>query len=428
MENEFEDGKIILAPMYNHAGEIIWIEWACKSFTSQVRVVLGQDVTEKLLLSTNYQSLVENAHDLIFNTDIDGNFLYMNEMSSRIFGYKNENLVGKNSVAFVQPEYRDQVKEFFRNQIVNRIQNTYLEFPIKTKDGRTIWLGQNASIVFEPGSRKRVSGFTALARDITEKRANELLIEQQNKDITSSINSAKRIQYSLIPKSSEIGKHFDDYFVLFKPKDIVSGDFYWVHKQNNKLIIVLADCTGHGVPGAFMTILGINLLNQLIIERKIENPEEILNSLNFELQKLLHQDTNSMVGEGMDALVVVLQDDQVHFASSGVALIHIADTDFNLYRSTWDELPGKTKQYSSQTISIDQNDKLYLISNGFQHQFGSIRNKKFSFKRILELLKTIHVENMPLQKKYFENAWSNWSEGHEQTDDITVIGLRGLKK
>ena len=255
-----------------------------------------------------------------------------------------------------------------------------------------------------------------------------MLIEQQNKDITSSINSAKRIQYSLIPKSSEIGQHFDDYFVLFKPKDIVSGDFYWVHKQKDKLIFVLADCTGHGVPGAFMTILGINLLNQLIIERQIQRPEEILNSLNHELQTLLHQDTNTLAAEGIDALVVVFEGNQVHFASSGVALIHNVGNDFNLYRSTWDEVPGKTKHYTSQAILLQENDRLYLISNGFQSQFGSIRNKKFSFKRVLELLKTIHVENMPLQKKYFENAWSNWSEGHEQTDDITVIGLKGYKK
>lgn len=425
--DEFSDGKIFLVPMYNKKGEVVWIEWSCKYFSDSVRVIMGQDVTEKLTLTTNYQSLVENAHDMIFNTDIDGNFTYLNEMSSRTFGYKNENLVGKDSVSIVHPEYREIVKDFFRNQILNRIQNTYLEFPIRTKEGRIIWLGQNASIVFEPGSRKRIIGFTALARDITEKRANELLIEQQNKDITSSINSAKRIQYSLLPKASEVGEHFEDYFVIFKPKDIVSGDFYWMHQIGDKLILVLADCTGHGVPGAFMTILGINLLNQLVIERKIDDPAEILNGLNHELHKLLHHGTNTLTTEGMDALVAVFEGDSVEFATSGVALIHIQGEEFLLHRSTKREMETDALMYENKTISIAENDQLYLITDGFQKQFGSIRNKKFSFKRIRELLEKIKIESMPLQKKYFENAWSNWSEGHEQTDDITIIGLKKYK-
>lgn len=425
--DEFADGKIILVPMYNKKGEVIWIEWSCKHFSDSVRVIMGQDVTEKLTLTTNYQSLVENAQDMIFNTDIDGNFTYLNEMSSRTFGYKNENLIGKNSVTIVHPDYRDTVKDFFRNQIINRIQNTYLEFPIRTKEGRIVWLGQNASIVFEPGSRKRIIGFTALARDITEKRANELLIEQQNKDITSSINSAKRIQYSLLPKASEIGAHFDDHFLIFKPKDIVSGDFYWTHHTGNKLILVLADCTGHGVPGAFMTILGINLLNQIVIERKVENPAHILNDLNMELHKLLHHGRNTLTSEGLDALVTVFENDTVQFATSGVSLIHIREEAFALYRSTRKDTEAELFLYENREIALTDEDLLYLITDGFQKQFGSIRNKKFSFKRIRELLEKIKVESLPLQKKYFENAWSNWSEGHEQTDDITVIGLRKYK-
>lgn len=422
--DEFSDGKIFLVPMYNKKGEVVWIEWSCKYFSDSVRVIMGQDVTEKLTLTTNYQSLVENAHDMIFNTDIDGNFTYLNEMSSRTFGYKHENLVGKDSVSVVHPEYREIVKEFFRNQIINRIQNTYLEFPIRTKEGRIIWLGQNASIVFEPGSRKRIIGFTALARDITEKRANELLIEQQNKDITSSINSAKRIQYSLLPKTSEIGSHFEDFFLIFKPKDIVSGDFYWTHRIGNKLILVLADCTGHGVPGAFMTILGINLLNQLVIERQIDDPAQILNGLNNELHKLLNHGNNMLTSDGMDALVVVFEGDSIEFATSGVALIHIHEEEFELYRSTKKGVDTELLDYENKKIVLQDEDQLYLITDGFQKQFGSIRNKKFSFKRVRELLEKIKVESMPLQKKYFENAWSNWSEGHEQTDDITIIGLK----
>lgn len=178
-----------------------------------------------------------------------------------------------------------------------------------------------------------------------------------------------------------------------------------------------------------MTILGFNLLNQLIIERKIEQPDEILNQLNRELQTLLHQDQTTLAAEGMDTLIVVFEGDKLHYASSGVALIHVSDEEFSLSRSTKiADSESSESRYLSHTITLKQSDKLYLITNGFQKQFGSIRNKKFSFKRIMELLRNIHVESMPLQKKYFENAWSNWSEGHEQTDDITVIGLQGFKQ
>lgn len=423
---EFEDGHVFLVPMYNHRDEVIWIEWSCKYISSTNRVIMGQDVTEKLTISTNYEALVENAHDLIFNTDIHENFTFLNEMSSRIFGNRNDSLIGASSISIVHPDYQDQVRAFYQNQFKNRIQKTYLEFPIIAHDGRVIWLGQNSNIVFEPGSRKRIAGFTALARDITERRAKDLLIEQQNRDITSSINAAKSIQYSLIPKNTDFGKYFEDYFVLFKPKDIVSGDFYWLHEQNNKVFLVLADCAGHGVPGAFMTIMGINILNQLVIERGIEKPCEILYNLNKTLNTMMHKEEDITPYDGMSTIVVAFEKDEVSFASSGVSLLHIANNDVSLHRTTKTEMDGQTI-FECLRLNFHSDDKLYLITNGLQNQFGSLKNKKFSFRRIMELTNKVHIESMPLQKKYFENAWSNWSEGHEQTDDITIIGLKNFK-
>ena len=130
----------------------------------------------------------------------------------------------------------------------------------------------------------------------------------------------------------------------------------------------------------------------------------------------------------MDALVVVFEGNDIQFATSGVALIHIHKEEFNLYRYTKIEQDTELQIYENKTLTLAEDDQLYLITDGFQKQFGSIRNKKFSFKRIRELLEKIKVESMPLQKKYFENAWSNWSEGHEQTDDITIIGLKKYQK
>jgi len=430
LRDEFEDGRILIIPMYSKSGDIVWIEWSCKYFNDSVRVIMGQDVTDKLTLSTNYESLVENAQDMIFNTDVNGFFQFANERCAQLFGYRNESLIGKNSIQLVAPEHRDRVEQFYTDQFHNRIHHTYLEFPIKSRDGRIFWVGQNVSILYEPGSRKRISGFIALARDITEKRANDLLIEQQNKDITASINYAKRIQFNLLPGQNLLHRHFEQSFVLFRPRDIVSGDFYWMEEIDNKLIVVLADCTGHGVPGAFMTLLGINLLNQIVRERKMTEPRAILNQLNEELTAVLPRSESTIMFDGMDALIAVFEGDLLTYASSGVSFIHNKDGELIMHR------PGKhiahsqeiPEMYDQHTLEISSTDSFYLFTDGYQQQFGSIRNKKFSYKRMLELLEKVHVESMPLQKKYFENALRNWSEGHQQTDDITVVGLRGWKR
>lgn len=422
----FKDGKIFLVPMVNKKNEIVYIEWSCKYFNNAVRVIMGQDVTDKLTMSTNYQSLVENAQDMIYNTDINGNFIYANERCIQLFGFKNDSVNGKNSLFLVAPEYREKVEQFYRDQFSNRIHHTYLEFPIKSREGKQFWVGQNVTMIYEPGSRKRISGFIALARDITEKRANELLIDQQNKDITSSINSAKRIQFNLLPSPKQLSNYFDESFVIFKPKDIVSGDFYWLEEINGKLIVALADSTGHGVPGAFMTIVGINLLNQIVRERKILEPKAILAQLNQELEKTLPKNESGSYMDGIDLLIAVFESNQMTYATNGVGFIHVSDGNLFYSKSTRSKTDAQ-EAFVEEQLTITPNDQFYFLTNGYQKQLGSIHNKKFSYQRIQELLEKIHPESMSLQKKYFENAWVNWSEGHEQTEDITIIGLKGFQ-
>jgi PAS domain S-box-containing protein len=428
LELEFEDGKNFLIPMYDRDGQIIWIDWSCKYISNVARVILGQDVTDKIKLATNYESLVENAKDLIYMTDLETNFTFLNEMSCRVFGFRKENLLGKSSIFIVHPDYRETVKTFYENQFKNRIQNTYLEFPIKTKDGKVVWLGQNVSLIYEPGTKKRIAGFSALARDITEKQLNELLIEQQNKDINSSINSAKRLQLGLIPKQTEFANHFENYFIFFKPKDIVSGDFYWMHQIEGKLIIVVADSTGHGITGAFMSILGISLLNQIVKERKIADPAQILNELNLELQNMIQQHASMTIIEDLEALIVVYDENQVHFSSSGVLLIHSHADELDLYRRTKIDENEPNSKFKNITLNTADEDIIYLFTDGYQKQFGSLKHKKFSLKNLMDLLRKIRVESLPLQKKHIENTLSDWSIGHEQTDDIIFIGLKKYTK
>ena len=420
----FVDGKAINIPMISKSGSLIWMEWTCKKFSDEIRVIMGQDVTEKLTLSTNYQSLVENANDMIFNTDINGNFIFVNEQTNRLLGYRTESIIGKNSLTLVVPEYRDMVEKFYNNQFENGIQHSYLEYPARTRDGKVIWLGQNTTMVYEPGSRKRISGFIALARDITERRAKDLLLEQQNLDITSSINSAKRLQFNLLPDQARFSEYFQESFLFFKPKDIVSGDFFWIEQIENKVVVALADCTGHGISGAFLTIMGINLLNKIVCERKISKTCAIVHELGVEMNKALRTENQLSIVNEMDILVMVFEENKVSFSSTGVGLIVQHQEQLKYHRNTLD-----SSQSTVECVELDLTEStiLYLLTDGYQKQFGSIKNKKFGSKRILELLEKIQQESLSLQKKYIENTLRNWSEGHEQTDDITVIGLKNFK-
>ncbi len=322
------------------------------------------------------------------------------------------------------PEYQQYVTDFYTNQFDSNIKNTYLEYPIRNKEGKVFWLGQNLTLVYEPGSRIKITGFIILARDITERRANELLLEQQNKEISLGIDSAKRIQFNLLPKQSSFTDYFNDSFVFFKPKDIVSGDFYWIEKIDNKVIVALADCTGHGISGAFLTILGFNLMNQIVLERKVTESNKIIDAMGNSIADALKEKVNSTLNNEMDLLVMVFEENQVSFSSTGVGLIHQSEKELKQYKNTFSEDRNSIKKV---VIPLNETDSFYLLTDGYLKQFGALAGKKFGSKRILELIEKIHPEGMSLQKKYLENTIRNWSEGHEQTDDITVIGLKNFK-
>ena len=377
---------------------------------------MGQDVTDKLTMANNYQALVENAQEIIYTTDIEGNFTFANERAIQVFGYRQETVLGKSSFYQIMPEYRESVEAFYRDQFKNRMHYTYLEFPIRTRDGKLMWISQNVTLQYEPGNKKHISGFVALARDITEKRANELLIDQQNKDINDSINSAKRIQFNLLPNPSRLENYFQESFLLFRPKDVVSGDFYWFGEINGKWIMAVADASGHGIPGAFMTILGIQLLNQIICERKLLDAPQIVKAFQTELATLLRQ-TDETSSDNLELLVVVKDGQHIQLASSGVGCMVVSEKRNLIFSS--DKKAIKTFEFEA-----NKGDLMYLFTDGMYVQQGGLTGKEFGIDRFTEFLESIEKDSMPLQKKHLENTLRNWSEGHTQNDDITIIGVR----
>ncbi|MGZ4118970.1 MAG: SpoIIE family protein phosphatase, partial [Bacteroidia bacterium] len=255
------------------------------------------------------------------------------------------------------------------------------------------------------------------------------LIEEKNKDITDSINYAKRIQEAILPEQSLLATIFNDSFILFKPKDIVSGDFYWFAEHENKKIIAVADCTGHGVPGALMSMIGSNLLNKIILEDGLTQPDLILNKLNDEVRIALKQkESTSETRDGMDISLICINGNDLQYAGAHRPLFHISQN--NLIEIKADKFPiGGIQQeekrlFTNHVLTLQKNDALYLSSDGFADQFGGVNGKKLMTKTFKELLIRIQDQKMEDQKEYLNTTIENWRGSREQVDDILVIGIK----
>ncbi|HYX09163.1 MAG TPA: SpoIIE family protein phosphatase, partial [Bacteroidales bacterium] len=249
----------------------------------------------------------------------------------------------------------------------------------------------------------------------------------KNKDITDSIRYAKRIQVALLPP--EISRK--DMFVLFKPKDIVSGDFYWVLEDDSREYIAAVDCTGHGVPGAFMSIIGNNSLNKIVREYGITKPAEILNYLNVEVSKALHHKSDgTVVNDGMDIALVCYHKDSHLLEYAGAfnplyimhegELTEIRGNRFSIGRSV-----VENNFFKNHEMSIADGDIIYLFSDGYVDQFGGPGGKKFKPRTFKELLTSVHFRSLEDQQKMLDETIKDWMAGeYEQIDDILVIGRR----
>ncbi|HLV41357.1 MAG TPA: PAS domain S-box protein [Brumimicrobium sp.] len=433
--SQFKEGAIFVTPLITVNNEVVYYQWSCKEFSENVRVILGQDVTEKINLENYYELIVRNADDLIFQTDTHGNFTFVNEKCEAVFGMSKAELLNTSVFSLVKPSLQMKVRNFFANSLKERNKGVYLEFPIVSSNDGLKWMGLNLTTMQKPAAENVVIGFLGLARNITEAIQSNAIIKDQNKDITASINYARRIQFNMLPRSADFENLFEEHFILYRPKDIVSGDFYWLKKIENKTILIVSDSTGHGVPGSFMTLLGINILNQIILEAKITDPGEILNQLDSRLMEVLPRDGRNRIQDGMETVVCVFDDnsDSLEYALAGGRFV-VTDT----FRDKLKVVKGQIKhigdapqnddfKYETLKMTLTTQQSLYIFTDGYPDQFGGENNKKLTIRKFLSLLDAIspqhlHDQNVMLQEHLFE-----WIADHPQTDDITVIGVRGKK-
>ena len=250
-------------------------------------------------------------------------------------------------------------------------------------------------------------------------------LAMKNKDILDSITYAKRIQLSILPPEIP----FDNVVILFKPKDIVSGDFYWVTTAGGKEFLAAVDCTGHGVPGAFMSFIGYTSLNKIVIEQGIYQPATILNRLNEEVAHTLHQKGEDIVNDGMDIALIAYDPatNQLEYAGAFNPLVLIRKGEiletkadrFAIGRAT-----GKDKQFTNHVVPLEKNDAVYLYSDGYGDQFGGPEGKKFKTSNLKELFVSIQDKSMEQQREELDITIEKWRQGHEQIDDILVMGRK----
>jgi serine phosphatase RsbU (regulator of sigma subunit)/uncharacterized protein HemY len=256
------------------------------------------------------------------------------------------------------------------------------------------------------------------------------LIEHQKKEITDSIEYAKTIQHAMLPNENEIRELFPQSFVLFKPKDIVSGDFYWFRKFNNIHFVAAADCTGHGVPGAFMSMIGNDKLNFALQEKKHILPSEILGELNRGVKNALKQnDLSSKSRDGMDIVLCAFdpKNKTVNYSGANRTLYHISKGELKEYPPTKSAIGGFTSEnfeYTLKTINYSEGDIFYLFTDGYPDQFGGEKGKKLMIKNFKQFLLSISEKPMDIQKQELDKTFETWKGSFEQIDDVLVIGVR----
>ncbi len=292
---------------------------------------------------------------------------------------------------------------------------------------------QRLMLIFATASVLLLLGFLYLGfRYNREKKKTYLLLKEKNKKITDSINYASRIQESILPSDEEIKMLLPESFVYFQPRDIVSGDFYWISHKQEKTIIACVDCTGHGVPGAFMSLIGNTLLNHIVNEKQILNAAEILKMLNEDVLNELHQNTErAQSRDGMEmALCVIDKKAQtIDFAGAMNPLYIVDNGEVSVMKPNIKSIGGflsdNTKtEFTSQIIPIKKGMSIYMFTDGYMDQFGGPENKKFNIQNFKQMLLGINHLEMKKQKTEVEQTIQKWQGDNKQIDDMLVMGIK----
>jgi PAS domain S-box-containing protein len=358
--------------------------------------------------------------------------LYFNPVCVRLLGFSADMLSDISIEIIIHPDYRAAVFQRLQEHLNSRLSTDRFEMKILTRSQEERWIdfstvsieyeGQKAALATFYDITDQISAITRLQEAKTE-------IEEKNELILSSIQYAEKIQHAILPPEDLISGTFKSNFILYKPRDIVSGDFYWFTSKDNKALIAAADCTGHGVPGALMSMLGIAFLNEIVSKLEVLKASEILNHLRQYVINALHQSQEKLEGkDGMDIALCVFDFERMSLQYSGANNPVYVIREQELIILPADKMPigisGEKRPFSNMDVPLRKGDMVYLFSDGFADQFGGSDDKKFLVKNFKQMLIDVSDYALDKQKFLIEKRLLDWQGDYEQIDDIMIIGIR----
>ena len=389
----------------------------------------AKELEQKNLELAKLSIVAEKTDNGVIIADSSGEIEWVNPGFERMMGMSFKEFKRTFGTNIIFADLDEQTLTLIENAIKEH-QSAEFIFKMQTPQGKLLWLRSTLTPMFDDeGFLLKLFSINA---DITEIKLAQEKIEKQNRDIRRSIQYAQRIQQAALPQSDFIQSILPEHFILFLPRDIVSGDFYWLTQIKDKILFAAADCTGHGVPGAFMSMLGIAFLNEIVGKLEYEQlqPNLILNILREYVIRFLKQEYKTGTSkDGMDIAFCMIdtRKRELHFAGANNPLWIVRNREF--IEIPGDDMPigiyyNAKESFTNNVITYYKGDLLYLFSDGYADQFGGPRGKKFMIKRFRMLIKEISDLPLKTQNKILYQAHLDWKGNRRQLDDILVMGVK----
>ncbi len=380
-------------------------------------------------VSIDFKQIYNGSPDLCISIGPEGQVIECNDTLLNVLGYSREEVLSMKVPQFYHPSEIDKVKENL-NSFFEMGNIIHTDFLLLKKDGSTLEVSLRFTAITDDNGNRLYSN--AVWRDVSElketQRALEeskLIIEQKNESILASINYAKRIQKAILPPAKMVNAYMKNSFILYKPKDVVAGDFYWMEKIEDTLLFAAADCTGHGVPGAMVSVVCNNALNRAVREFRLLNPGYILDKAR-EIVLQEFERSEDEVKDGMDIALCSIQDSFLSYSGAHNPLWLIRNGELRELEADRQPIGNfiKPTPFKTHQLELKKKDVIYIFSDGYVDQFGGPDGKKFKKKQLKKLLTSIHSKPMEEQKELLEARFEEWRGELSQIDDVCVIGYR----
>ncbi len=417
-----------------------------KKLTEQNEEIQSQnDLLEEINKELEKLSIVASQTDnTVMIMDKDANFIWINESLLNRYNKTFDEFVKTRGKSLLEASYNPGIKKILNKCIIEK-KTVFYESEYKSMDGKWKWTQTTLTPIFD--EQGEIKNLVAIDSDITKiKKAEEKIklqseelesnlaeLSKKNQLITNSIDYARKIQEAILPSGVDFKNIFPESFVFFRPRDVVSGDFFWVHSQDDLHFAAVADCTGHGVPGAFMSIIGNTLLNEIVREKKVYRPSKVLEMLNRGVVRALHQKevSQSSQDDGMDISFFVYDSKKKKLSIALAGQIALLKTDNSIKRIEGDmfSIGGAFNNrwdvsFTQHEFCVDKDTVIYLYSDGYQDQFGGSSDTKYMADAFEKFLEAISLFSIDKQMKQVEQNFNEWKGKNKQIDDVLVIGVK----